>query len=332
MHVPWLARLRAAALSLWAAYADDPQRRAWNARSSREDALAGSTMAIGWLAFVVKMWRLGEPGLALLPLSYVLHVSLQLVLLPHIRAKRGPWRELCYLTSCMHMVVTNLVLDLRSGVTILPLHGGSALRLAAVLAVANCSLIQAFLWPMSGFPLPFVALALPLVLPLPLASSRQICLRLLEDGAAAEPLATLHSAIGAAHSPFGGPYAWQLFDWTNASAGASHQLRQCLEVNVYLLLMWQAGRKNGDEGLALLPLSNTLLVLLQLALLPRVRKARAPWRELFYLIACLHMELTNIVLTLHSSISLLPLHGGSALRLAAVLSVANCSIIQPLLS
>jgi hypothetical protein len=194
-------------------------------------------MAIGWLAFVVKMWRLGEPGLALLPLSYVLHVSLQLVLLPHIRAKRGPWRELCYLTSCMHMVVTNLVLDLRSGVTILPLHGGSALRLAAVLAVANCSLIQAFLWPMSGFPLPFVALALPLVLPLPLASSRQICLRLLEDGAAAEPLATLHSAIGAAHSPFGGPYAWQLFDWTNASAGASHQLRQCLEVNVYLLLM-----------------------------------------------------------------------------------------------
>ena len=59
-------------------------------------------------------------------------------------------------------------------------------------------LLQMFLWPISGIPLPFVAAALPLVMVMPLASSRRLCLRLLEEDTAAEPLAMLHSLIGAA--------------------------------------------------------------------------------------------------------------------------------------
>ena len=109
-------------------------------------------------------------------------------------------------------------------------HGGSALRLALMLSVANGSLVQvrllrpatcapllprielhplrlpsscfpypqALYWPFSGIPLPYVAAALPLAMALPLASSRRLCLRLIEDGSAKDPLETLHSLLGAA--------------------------------------------------------------------------------------------------------------------------------------
>ena len=50
-------------------------------------------------------------GMALLPGSYAVNVALQVALLPRIRAARAPWRELCYLLSCLHMVVANLVLS-----------------------------------------------------------------------------------------------------------------------------------------------------------------------------------------------------------------------------
>ncbi len=63
---------------------------------------------------------------------------------------------------------------------------------------ASSPLLQMFLWPISGIQLPFVAAALPLVMALPLASSRRLCLRLLDEDTAAEPLVLLHSLIGAA--------------------------------------------------------------------------------------------------------------------------------------
>ncbi len=69
---------------------------------------------------------------------------------------------------------------------------------AAARGAASSQLPQALFWPFSGIQLPFVGAALPLVLLLPLASSRRLCLRLLEDGSAKEPLETLHSLLNAA--------------------------------------------------------------------------------------------------------------------------------------
>lgn len=69
---------------------------------------------------------------------------------------------------------------------------------AAARGAASSQLPQALFWPFSGIQLPFVGAALPLVLLLPLASSRRLCLRLLDEDTAAEPLVLLHSLIGAA--------------------------------------------------------------------------------------------------------------------------------------
>ena len=79
--------------------------------------------------------------------------------------------------------------------SLLQLHAGSPLRVALVLAVANGSLAHSTYYPFCGFLRPFVAAALPLTLLLPLASSRCLCQRLLEDTTAHEPLINLYSIL-----------------------------------------------------------------------------------------------------------------------------------------
>lgn len=49
--------------------------------------------------------------------------------------------------------------------------------------------------------------------------------------------------------------------------------------------------------MALVPLSFVAVVVLLTALLPRVRAAHMPWRELFFLGACIHMMVANLVLS-----------------------------------
>lgn len=74
-----------------------------------------------------------------------------------------------------------------------------------------------------------MAAALPLTLLAPLACSKAVCLRLLEDGSAEQRLATLHALLGAAHSGLvAAPYAW---------LRPQQPLQQCQEVNTYLLCM-----------------------------------------------------------------------------------------------
>lgn len=56
-----------------------------------------------------------------------------------------------------------------------------------------------------------------------------------------------------------------------------------------------------------MPLSFVAAVVLLTALLPRVRAACMPWRELFFLGACIHMMVANLVLSecgAHGSCSL----------------------------
>ena len=81
--------------------------------------------------------------------------------------------------------------------SLLQLHAGSPLRVALVLASANGSFAQSMHYPFSGFLRPVVAAALPLTLLLPLASSRGLCHRLLEDASSHEPLTNMYSAINA---------------------------------------------------------------------------------------------------------------------------------------
>jgi hypothetical protein len=82
--------------------------------------------------------------------------------------------------------------------SILTLHGGSTLRLLLVLAVANGSLAHSMYYPFCGFLLPFVATALPLTLLLPLASSRLLCRRLLEDASSTQAVTNLQSTLNIA--------------------------------------------------------------------------------------------------------------------------------------
>ena len=82
--------------------------------------------------------------------------------------------------------------------SILGWHSGSPLRLGLVLAVANGSIAQFVYLGFDGFWQPFVAATLPLTLVPLLAASWPLCGRLLQDAAAHEPLADLHSLLRAA--------------------------------------------------------------------------------------------------------------------------------------
>ncbi|KAL4428466.1 hypothetical protein ABPG75_002555 [Micractinium tetrahymenae] len=185
----------------------DAYRRAMN-----EECAACGADRFGWTFVAVVLsgllayktaWQEGLPGLALVCSSHAAIAQGMAMLVKHRPALYTRHRELLVTAALFNLTWVVLLLAWYGGTVIISFHGGSTLRLLALMTLATSAIWICQYTLYSRMVLSRAAVALPLLAVVRLASGRSVCQCqfsvLSAAGIADPPLAALHEALSLVH-------------------------------------------------------------------------------------------------------------------------------------
>ncbi|PRW32914.1 hypothetical protein C2E21_8122 [Chlorella sorokiniana] len=211
-------------------------RRDWNVHAVDMDRTGWLvTAALGTLTCVYKLWlHEGKTELALLGLSHVLLLLALAVLCTYAPARQlyVRHRELIVSLASLQCAFVCRRISNHGGTNLFLRHGGSPLRLLALLFIGDFFLYGVTYHLSARLSFAWTRFALPLAVLLPLLKEQSICHRVVATPGIQAPLSDLHNMLRNVHdlatltpaARWRGPYA------------AASPMEQCLAINAWLLL------------------------------------------------------------------------------------------------